>query len=204
MGTKCPHCGSRNTANILYGMPAFSEKFQKDLDNGKIVLGGCCITGFDPKKHCNDCGKDFASPAVFFAIEKDEPIPYEDTVTQVDFTYGGFFYGRKTISFKKTEAGADVIIGGIQFDREDPELPPEDAQITADEWYSLLDKLYNKMYLHEWVNEYKPDGMIMDGIQWNLTVTLSSKEEIEYYGENEYPPYWTSLLRLLGKYGFKL
>lgn len=101
MGTKCPHCGSRNTATILYGMPAFSEKLQRDLDSGKIVLGGCCITGYDPKKHCNDCGEDFANLAVFYAPDNKDPIPYKDIVAQVDFSYSGYFYGCKEVSFIK-------------------------------------------------------------------------------------------------------
>lgn len=60
------------------------------------------------------------------------------------------------------------------------------------------------MFLHEWKSEYRPADMIMDGAQWRLAVTLMNQEVIEYYGDNEYPPYWTSLRRLLRKYGFRL
>ena len=42
---KCPYCSSKNTARILYGYPAYSEELQKKLDNGKIAIGGCCISG---------------------------------------------------------------------------------------------------------------------------------------------------------------
>ncbi|WP_251197450.1 ADP-ribosylglycohydrolase family protein [Anaerotardibacter muris] len=40
-------------------MPAFSDGLQKDLDDGRVVLGGCCVSEFDPDWHCNDCGHEF-------------------------------------------------------------------------------------------------------------------------------------------------
>ncbi|MCR5649686.1 MAG: hypothetical protein K6F86_00720 [Lachnospiraceae bacterium] len=65
---KCPICGSVNTARYIYGYPAFNEEMQKKLDEGKWVLGGCCIRSVElngtvyqtmPSRKCNDCGKDF-------------------------------------------------------------------------------------------------------------------------------------------------
>lgn len=52
---KCPKCGSEKVADILWGMPAYSRELQEDLDNGKIVLGGCCVTDNDPEWQCVDC-----------------------------------------------------------------------------------------------------------------------------------------------------
>jgi len=57
--TKCPSCGSTNIARILYGYPLFSDKLDKDLKSGKVVLGGCCRLVDDPDRHCNDCEKRF-------------------------------------------------------------------------------------------------------------------------------------------------
>lgn len=57
---KCPKCGSNNVAEILYGMPDFNDyKMQADLKAGKIVCGGCCISGNDPEYRCNECGCEF-------------------------------------------------------------------------------------------------------------------------------------------------
>ena len=53
---KCPVCGSARIANILYGLPAFSEKLQIGIEEGRARLGGCCVTGNDPKWECSDCG----------------------------------------------------------------------------------------------------------------------------------------------------
>lgn len=41
---KCPYCGSKNIARILYGSLVYSKALKKKTDDGKIVLGGCCIT----------------------------------------------------------------------------------------------------------------------------------------------------------------
>lgn len=55
----CPKCGSGSVAAILQGMPAYSEKLESDLEEGRVVLGGCCVTGDDPKWHCNACGHEW-------------------------------------------------------------------------------------------------------------------------------------------------
>jgi hypothetical protein len=42
-------------ADILYGMPAFSRQLEKDLEAGRLTLGGCCVTDDDPQWQCADC-----------------------------------------------------------------------------------------------------------------------------------------------------
>ena len=54
---KCPKCDSEDIAKILYGLPAFDSKLEKDLKSGKVVLGGCEL---DEKCwHCNKCKNEF-------------------------------------------------------------------------------------------------------------------------------------------------
>ncbi len=55
---KCPECGSTRVANILFGMPAFSKEIEEKIHEGKIVLGGCCISDDDPKWKCIDCSTE--------------------------------------------------------------------------------------------------------------------------------------------------
>lgn len=55
----CPNCGGSDIAAILWGMPAFSEDLERDLEEGWIVLGGCVISVENPRWHCNECGMDF-------------------------------------------------------------------------------------------------------------------------------------------------
>lgn len=40
-------------------MPDFSEKLERDLEAGRVSLGGCSMAGDDPNRHCNDCQADF-------------------------------------------------------------------------------------------------------------------------------------------------
>ncbi len=58
--TTCPHCGSTETAEILYGMP--TEELVERMAAGEVdvALGGCCILlGESPSHHCRGCGQDF-------------------------------------------------------------------------------------------------------------------------------------------------
>jgi gamma-glutamylcyclotransferase (GGCT)/AIG2-like uncharacterized protein YtfP len=54
---KCPECGSWRLAEIVYGMPAApDEKTQKQLDEGTLRFGGCCVEPGDPSWVCSECG----------------------------------------------------------------------------------------------------------------------------------------------------
>jgi DNA-directed RNA polymerase subunit RPC12/RpoP len=55
----CSECGSKRIATILHGMPAFSDELERDIEVGKIVLGGCLVSDDDPIWQCVDCGKSF-------------------------------------------------------------------------------------------------------------------------------------------------
>lgn len=55
---KCPACGSKGIASYLYGMPIFSKKLEKEMETGKTILGGCCISDDDPIWKCLSCETD--------------------------------------------------------------------------------------------------------------------------------------------------
>ena len=55
----CPKCGSAKVAAILYGLPIFDNRLERQLEEGKVVLGGCCVTGNDPQWMCQDCKHGF-------------------------------------------------------------------------------------------------------------------------------------------------
>ncbi len=63
MAKKCPHCGAGEAAEILYGMPAYSEELEESLKNGEVFIGGCLITGDDPKYKCRSCGFEYGRPS---------------------------------------------------------------------------------------------------------------------------------------------
>jgi hypothetical protein len=45
----CPDCQSTESKRIVYGLPAY------DFDFDKYEVGGCCVTGQDPKYKCMKC-----------------------------------------------------------------------------------------------------------------------------------------------------
>ena len=58
---KCPYCGSTNTSEYVYGLPAIDDEMKKKIASGEIILGGCEIdpSGSMPERKCIACGKDF-------------------------------------------------------------------------------------------------------------------------------------------------
>ena len=52
---KCPKCGCARAASIRYGFPEFSPEVERDLEAGKVVLGGCCVSDRDPAWKCVEC-----------------------------------------------------------------------------------------------------------------------------------------------------
>ncbi len=61
--TVCPVCQSKNIAQYLYGMPAYSDRLKKEINEGKTILGGCCISDQDPAFACMECKTDFYKTA---------------------------------------------------------------------------------------------------------------------------------------------
>ena len=53
---RCPACSSPRMARIVYGLPVGDDEMQRLLDEGRIVLGGCCVTNDDPAWQCLACG----------------------------------------------------------------------------------------------------------------------------------------------------
>ena len=53
--TRCPKCGQAPVATIFWGFPAFTPQLEKDLELGKVVLGGYCLSEDDPAWQCSSC-----------------------------------------------------------------------------------------------------------------------------------------------------
>ena len=64
---KCPHCGSKRIAPVVYGEPSFEDYLAKK--RGKAVLGGELIEEGSPSLACLVCGHKFGS-AITPIIEK--------------------------------------------------------------------------------------------------------------------------------------
>lgn len=61
---KCPKCGHRPVAKYVYGMFIYSDEQKKELEAGKIAIGGCCIMPDNPKWFCSNCETDFHKEGV--------------------------------------------------------------------------------------------------------------------------------------------
>ena len=201
---KCPRCGSVNTARYIYGYPLFDEEMQKKLDEGKWVLGGCCIdsvevNGVDyqtmPGRKCNDCKKDFATEPILITPKKNMAEAYRDIVTSIKFEVGGYFGGYTEITIRKNDKGALVKVRKT-LDYEDL---PEDRQISPAKWDKIVNTLYGKMYLHEWKKSFVDYGGTGRN-QWSLEIDLTNKRVRKYEGSNDYPPYWKELLKIFREF----
>ena len=200
---KCPYCGSKNTARYIYGYPLYDEKMQRKLNDGKWVLGGCCISSVEidgrqvdtmPGRKCNDCKKDFASAPILYTPKMNQAEDYRDIVTSIKFSVGGFFGGYTEVTIRKNEKGASVKVQKT-LDYEDL---PDPRQITREKWNTILNTLYCEIYLHEWKKKYV-DLSVLDGTQWSLDINLTNKRVRHYYGSNDYPPYWSELKKIFKK-----
>lgn len=195
---KCPHCGSTNTARYLYGYPAFSEELQKKIDEDKIILGGCCVETTDvdgervwdvPARKCNDCRKDFGSPALIRSKDNNTAKWFMDEVCSIKLSITSFsVYGNFDATIEKTEDGAGVIISDG--------LDSIIRHITKRRWNNLLNKLINNCYLLDWKKNYKPkDYVVLDGESWLLEIELTGGRRRTWRGDNEYPIYWKEALK---------
>lgn len=185
---KCPRCGSRDSARILYGMPVFCEELEEKLNNKKIFLGGCCIPPDKPKYHCNSCNKDFAKPPMLLSKKGSED--YRMIVTSIKFSESCFFNGFSEIRMKQTKKG--IFRDGCIADSKQREMTPE-------EWLKVLDTLYSKLFIHEWKKCFV-DPDVVDGTQWELEIHLTGGRKRVYYGRNAYPPLWKELKSVFRPY----
>ncbi len=50
---RCPACGSEKIIPIVYGLPVPAANDAAEA--GEIMLGGCCLSGRDPRWVCRAC-----------------------------------------------------------------------------------------------------------------------------------------------------
>jgi hypothetical protein len=60
---QCPACGGTSVAEIVRGMPAYDADLERRIEEGRIVLGGCCLSDDDPEWHCSRCHQEWRTPS---------------------------------------------------------------------------------------------------------------------------------------------
>ena len=200
---KCPYCGSKSTARIIYGFPVFDEKMAKKIDEGKLSIGGCCVNTahvngktvfLNPRRVCNNCKEKFGTPSLIINRDDNTAEYYRDLVTGIEYSENGHLEGDTNYTLKRNDKGAAVTVEGFSFEKGPISVK---KQITAGRWYRISNRLYSGMYLHEWKKKYiDPDVCVSDGTEWSLKIKLTGGRERNYHGENVYPPYWTEMRKM--------
>ena len=201
----CPKCGSRDTAHILWGMPVMSSELEDELENGRVVLGGCCVPMPEPRYHCNKCKDNFA-------YRRTGPEAYSGDMLSTGIikkfhcSIGGFFGRNYVCGIDIEKYGLNlryVSNEGIHYDIDDEGFAQSDIKIEIPLSEDNLIKFtfeIMKCYPDEWKKKYVNKD-ILDGYSWELEMELDTGEKISSYGINEDAPYWNSLIRVLRKKG---
>ena len=164
----CLQCHSKRVANILFGLPT-SEVMQQ-VEQGKVVLGGCMVQIDGPEYECLDCQYQWNRQQAIEAAYQQ--------VTKMTFTVGGFHQGhheftidfeQQTVKYYHALSMKEPLIQRIQdVDREKKTL-------------KMIDILnWKKNYVH-------PE--ILDGEQWSLEIVRNGRT-YKKHGSNEYPRNW--------------
>jgi hypothetical protein len=76
---KCPKCGSKEVAVILWGFQIFSPKLEREMQEGKLVLGGCCVTDCDPSWKCTKCSAYIYRERLREILRVKTPFPFNES-----------------------------------------------------------------------------------------------------------------------------
>ncbi len=56
---KCHICNFEPVSDLLYGVQIIDEQLQKDIDERKVLLGGCSLLDYSPKWLCSNCQTEY-------------------------------------------------------------------------------------------------------------------------------------------------
>lgn len=55
----CPHCGSSDVSEYLYGLVELSDIMELEKQGKNVIPAGCVIEEDSPDFKCNGCDKDY-------------------------------------------------------------------------------------------------------------------------------------------------
>ncbi|MBH0231316.1 hypothetical protein [Halobacillus yeomjeoni] len=177
---RCPACGSKHTAAILYGMPG--PEIFPEVESGKYVLGGCCIMINGPEYRCHECEHEWnRSEAIDAAYGKIQGLTFSTS----GFWEGTFFvemdFNTRKMKWGHIQGGdEDVYHKQIQ-------CKTVDQIIEHMKWLDVLN----------WRKEYSEP--VMDGTTWELAL-VRKERNIYKYGSNGFPEGWDEFYGLMKKY----
>ena len=160
---KCVKCGSNNTAAYLYGLPIFDEALEKGLEERSVVLGGCMVTDFDPKFHCNECDNDFGFSAK--RLCNGEFTDYIEETVYYMFSLSYTQYGEtKFILYKENDKYF------VEFHTPSKKFSDE---ISEKEYKKNLVTIFEKAFVLEWNEKYER-SIPVEMNNWKIEIKCSS------------------------------
>lgn len=145
---------------------------------------------YSDRYQCENCKKTFG-----WIKTEQEQSPYNQCHT-VYFSYGGFPQGFKEIRIEgKDEYTEMKLTPPIGIDQDD-ELT---VRTTLDEWRAIKAYLFHELFVLSWNEDYN-DPDILDGTQWELTLSFDEREKFEVSGSNRFPVLFDKLLEYLNPY----
>lgn len=179
MGVKCVKCGSNNTAEYLYGLPKFDDKLEKDINDGKVELGGCEVCEFDPKYHCNECDNDFGFSAK--RLCNGEFTDYIEETVYYMFSLNYTQYGEtRFILYKENDKYF------VEFHTPSKKFSDE---ISEKEYKKNLVTIFEKALVLEWNEKYER-SIPVEMNSWKIEIKCSSGKIFTSSGKDYFPPYF--------------
>jgi len=163
---KCPYCDFRPIANVLYGYPADSEELNKEIEEGKVTFGGCCVGGPQANWKCTSCQKEF------YKIKKDD------------------FYIRFEVNEYMNECNEFVYINGLTYLNRVFLGSSKRLDINREEINDIFE-FCEKLDVFNWKKEYHNPNML-DGTGWELELNFNGKY-VKSSGINDYPKGYDAL-----------
>jgi hypothetical protein len=78
------------------------------------------------------------------------------------------------------------------------DLTIKEIFLTSEEWDGFIGELIN-LGIDSWKDHYCESDTV-GGIQWRLDIEMSSGDNINKSGRNEYPPCWRNFIKVMEKY----
>lgn len=182
MGVKCVKCGSNNTAEYLYGLPLMNEELEQNIEQGKVKLGGCEVSDFDPKYHCNECDNDFGFSAK--RLCNGEFTDYIEDTYYLEFgiSYDNFLCvdDSKVIFEKKDDKYSVTFLrNGKKYEKE----------ITEKVYKYNISTFFEKAYILEWEKDCIREKSTIN-TRWKYVIKCEGMPTIENCGKDYFPPYY--------------
>lgn len=182
MGVKCVKCGSNNTAEYLYGLPLFNEKLQQDMADNKVILGGCEVSDFDPKYHCNECDNDFGFSAKRLCEGKFVDYIEDTYYLEFGISYDNFLCvdDSKVVFEKKDDKYSVTFLrNGKKYEKE----------ITEKVYKYNISAFFEKAYILEWLDDCIREKSSIN-TRWNYVIKCTDAPTIKNNGKDYFPPYF--------------